>query len=201
MQLTEDLFQKGYSPDDYAQNLRNYRSFVKDLRGQAKASPELVGRLKKAAGDHAGPVRATMATEDWCGDAALNLPILEDLFAQAEIPFRIFRGSEHEDLKAFYNNRGLEHIPRVSLWDGNGNEIGVFVERPQAIAPKVDGWKEKRPEFYDLYKRKDEDKDTAKAWVSIYMELLNTSAEWYKDGMWEETQREIVEIVEGKNQP
>lgn len=197
MQLTLDFFEQGLLPDDYVQNLKNYRSLVKDLRAEAEASPELVDRLKTAAAGYAGPVRATMATEDWCGDAALNLPILDDLFAKADVPFRIFRGSEHENFRAFYNDRGLEHIPRVSLWDGNGNEIGVFVERPQAIGPKVDGWKDQRPQFYDLYKRKDQDKETAKAWVSIYMELLNTSAEWYKNGMWEETQREIVEIVEG----
>lgn len=95
--------------------LRNYRSMVKGLLSEAEADPEHVKLLKQKSSERKQPVRATVTTEDWCGDSALNIPILTALFERAGIELHIFRGSETPDLKERYESEGVDHIPVLSL--------------------------------------------------------------------------------------
>ena len=193
--ITQEYFEKGFELEDYLKNLRNYRSIAKDLRKQAEANAEHVERLRSAVKDYPQPVRATVNTEDWCGDWICNLGILSDLFERSAIPFRIFRGSDHQSLKNYYNRDGVTHIPVVSLWDGEGNEIVRWVEAPEKVARKKDEWKSENPRLMELFKKQKEDKEAAKEFASLYRTFLLEMAEWYKDGMWDETTREIVDNI------
>ena len=194
--MTAERFSRGYDPENYVSNLRNYRSFVKGLMPEAEAANAHVERLQKAIANLTGPVRATMMTEDWCGDSACNTPVLTDLFSRAGIEFRVFRGSEETDLKEKYESEGADHIPVVSLWDGNAEELLRWIEAPEAVQKKKDRWKAERPEFMELYKKQKSDAAAAKQFASLYKEFLETMATWYKEGDWAETTREIVEAAE-----
>jgi hypothetical protein len=191
--LDQQTFESGLDIERYVSELRNYRSFVKGLMEEAKAHPQHVEQLKSAASRHPQPVRATVNTEDWCGDWACTLPVLHSLFSGAGIPFRVFRGSEHPAMKERYERDGDDHIPALSLWDGNGNEILRWIEAPARVIKKKDEWEREHPEFQELYKKQDEDKEARKQFAKLYRELLETMADWYRTGMWEETTREIVE--------
>jgi hypothetical protein len=197
MTITPDLFGAGFTVEDYVRNLRNYRSLVRDLVEAAGADPTHVRRLVDAASRKGQPVRATVMTEDWCGDAACNVPIIASLCDGAGIELRVFRGSEHLDLKRYYEESGDDHIPAVSFWDGSGAEIARWIEAPAAIHERKDAWKAQRPHFEDLYRRQTGgDKEAARAFAPLYRELLETMAGWYRDGAWSETTREIVERIE-----
>lgn len=193
--MDDALFSAGYDVPTYLANLRNYRSFVRALVDEARVEPEHVKALAAATRDRPQPVRATMMTEDWCGDSACNLPILAPLFEQAGIPFRVIRGSEQPALKEGYEGEGVDHIPVVSLWDGDGAELARWVEAPVAVSSKKDQWKAERPHFMELYRKQKEDKEAAKQFAALYRELLDAMAEWYRSGMWNETTREIVAAV------
>jgi hypothetical protein len=193
--MDAERFERGYDAGTYVANLRNYRSFVKQLMGEAQADSGHVGELSSALKRWEKPVRATMMTEDWCGDSACNVPILADLFEKAGIPFRVFRGSEETGLKNMYESEGDTHIPAVSLWDGSGAEIARWIEAPKAVAYKKEQWKADHPEFNELYKKQNEDKESAKQFASIYRRFLEDMAGWYKGGMWAETTGEIVAKV------
>lgn len=192
-QMTNTYFAKGMDVPTYLGKLRNYPSIVKKLMKEAEAKDEHVEELSGAAAGYEQPVRATAGTEDWCGDWACNLPILSDLFDRGGIEFRVFRGSEHQRLKERYRRDGDTHIPVISLWDGEGNEIARWIEAPAKVAEMKDEWKKKNPELMELYDKQNEDKEAAKRFASLYREFLLTMAEWYKNGMWEETTGEIVE--------
>ena len=179
--------------ETYVSNLRNYRSLVKKLMDEASADTEHAERLRAAASDKSAPVRATMMTEDWCGDSACNTPILADLFAKAGIEFRAFRGSEEPELKDMYESEGDDHIPVVSLWDGEGRELSRWIEAPEAVQKKKESWKAERPEFMELYAKQKSDAEAAKRFAKLYREFLETMAGWYREGLWSETCREIVE--------
>ena len=196
--MDQSRFERGYDTPTYVNNLRNYRSLVKRLMDEAEADSSHAKALARAADSTKSPVRATMMTEDWCGDAACNLPVLASLFEKAEIPFRVFRGSEEEELKEMYESEGTDHIPVVSLWDGDGKELIRWVEAPESVAKKKDKWKSERPEFMELYRKKDEDKDAAKQFASLYREFLETMADWYEADMWSETTREVVEALQAE---
>jgi hypothetical protein len=194
--MTEDYFGRGFEVPEYLQQLRNYPSLVKQLMEEARAEREHSDRLQKIAGSWKQPVRATAQTEDWCGDWACNLPILADLFEKAGIPFRVFRGSEHPELKERHKRDGVEHIPVVSLWDGNGEEIGRWIEAPEKVDEMKRRWKEENPRLMELYAQKDDDKAAAKEFAKLYRRFLEEMAVWYRQGMWSETTREIAELAE-----
>ncbi len=194
--MNEEYFQKGLDVSTYRKEFRHYRSVVKDLFGAAQVNSDHVDRLKKAAERYPQPVRATSMTEDWCGDWACNMPILTGLFEKAGIPFRVFRGSEHAGLKEYYEKSGADHIPAVSLWDGEGNEIARWIEAPAKVDEMKNSWKAENPQLMELYHKQNSDKEAAKHFAVLYRKFLETMAEWYKEGMWAETTREIVEKME-----
>jgi len=191
-------FEEGYDVDTYVNGLRNYRSFVRSLMKEAEASGDHVSKVKKAAAEHTSPLFATMMTEDWCGDSACNLPVLSSLFEKADVPFRVFRGSEQPDLEKKYQDDGSDHIPVVSVWDGAGNELVRWVEAPAEMSRRKDEWKSEHPEFMELYRKKDEDKSAAKEFASLYRTFIETMAAWYKEGVWEETTGEVVHKLDGR---
>ena len=194
--MDTQTFEQGYDTETYVANLRNYRTFVKRLMGEASANDDHVKALKDATEGLEAPVRATMMTEDWCGDSACNTPVLADLFSRAGIEFRVFRGSEQADLKEKYNSEGATHIPVVSLWDGSGREHVRWIEAPDAVSRKKTEWKAQHPEFNELYEKQKNDKEAAKKFGSLYRQFIEEMAEWYKAGDWDETTREIVEQLQ-----
>ncbi|MFP4375375.1 MAG: thioredoxin family protein [Spirochaetaceae bacterium] len=194
--MDTQTFETGYDPETYVANLRNYRTFVKRLMGEASARSDHVTALVDAVQGVHAPVRATMMTEDWCGDSACNTPILADLFSRAGIEFRVFRGSEQTDLKQKYNSEGATHIPVVSLWDGSGRELARWIEAPAVVDRKKTAWKKEHPEFTELYDKQKTDTDAAKRFATLYRQFIEEMAEWYMAGDWDETTREIVEQLQ-----
>ena len=196
--MTAPSFELGIEPDHYIESLRNYRSLVKQLRTDAAAAPidAAVEQLRaRVAGVPQAPVRATLMTEDWCGDSACNLPILAELFARAGVEFRVFRGSEHRALQSAYHARSIEHIPVCSLWDGAGAELAVWIERPAACAPRADAWKAAHPQFMRAYHAKKTDKAAEREFASLYRDYLEEMAGWYRADLWVETAREVAALL------
>jgi hypothetical protein len=194
--MNQQQFNHGFDAPTYVEKLRNYRSFVRKLMEEAQANTDHVARLRSGLESYRNPVRATLMTEDWCGDSACNIPVLHDLLSQAGVELRILRGSEHPDLEKGYNDEGTDHIPVVSFWDAEWNEITRWVEAPAAVAEKKSAWEQEHPEFAELYQKQDEDREAAKQFGRLYRQLLEEMADWYRNGMWDETTREIVESLE-----
>ena len=195
--LTKDYFNQGLTVDDYLEELRHYRSLVRNLMEAVASSdspsPADVESLRAVVDGFTQPVRATVNTEDWCGDWICNMPILKKLFEQVEIPFRVFRGSEFPQLKNRYEKDGDTHIPAVSLWDGDGNELLRWIEAPAKVAEQKDAWKADNPRLMELYQKQSEDKQAAKEFAKLYRSFLETMAGWYTGGMWHETVRELLQ--------
>ncbi|MFW5711919.1 MAG: thioredoxin family protein [bacterium] len=195
--LTKDYFNQGLTVDDYLEELRHYRSLVRKLMEAVASSdspsPADVESLRAVVDGFTQPVRATVNTEDWCGDWICNLPILKKLFEKVEIPLRVFRGSEFPQLKKHYEKDGDTHIPAVSLWDGDGNELLRWIEAPAKVAEQKDAWKAENPRMMELYQKQSEDKQAAKEFAKLYRSFLETMAGWYTSGMWHETVAELLQ--------
>ncbi len=193
--MNNALFLDGFEIEAYVASLKNYRSVVKSLLTRATPASEHVSALRNSLAEQTHPVRATLMTEDWCGDSAANLPILANLLKAAGVELRVLRGSEHPEFKAYYHNRGVTHIPVLSFWDRDWNEIGRWVEAPARVAEKKANWKDERPQFMRLYHERETDKEAAKQFAVIYREFLEQMVAWYESGDWSETTREVVEAV------
>ena len=198
--MTKDYFEQGLTVDDYLKELRHYRSLVRSLMQAVESSDSPaqsdIESLRAVSGGFSQPVRATVNTEDWCGDWICNMPILKKLFESVDIPLRVFRGSEFGQLKQHYERDGDTHIPAVSLWDGEGNELLRWIEAPSKVAEQKDAWKAKNPRMMELYEQQSQDKAAAKEFAKLYRTFLETMAGWYTDGMWHETVREILAKLE-----
>lgn len=175
--------------------LRNYRSFVRDLMGTPSVNRIHASQLQAAASELTQPVRASFMSEDWCGDAACNLPAVAALMNTAGIELRVFRGSEDAELKAYYESDGDDHIPAVSIWDGDFAERVRWIEAPASIQVQKAAWKSERPEFMELYGKRDSDPEAAKQFARLYREFMSEMIEWYRTGGWENVTAEIVSQI------
>lgn len=189
--MDETLFARGQEAERYVDGMRNYRSLVRKLFAAASSFPVPLEFPRKEEVS-----RATVCTEDWCGDSACVTPILARFFAVHGIPFRVFRGSEHRDVHRFYEESGTDHIPVLSLWDSSGGELVRWVEAPKAAQEKKASWKEAHPEFMELYgKRADGDRDAARAFGVMYRDFLEEMAGWYQQDLWAITLEEVSRLL------
>ncbi len=196
--LDKHYFEQGMTLPEYAGTTRNYRGFIKELMLSADPLESSVEKLKSLIAPLPAPVRATVNTEDWCGDWACNAPFLGELFSRSGIEMRIFRGSEFPALKKRYERDGDDHIPAVSLWDGEGNELIRWIEAPEKVSAMKDEWKAQHSEFMETYRSKDSDPEAKKAWPKMYRDFMELMAGWYRDGMWHEISAELIAALEDR---
>jgi hypothetical protein len=198
--MTLTTFESGYDVPTYVARLRNYRSLVRgwmdDGREYSAGLASLIERIRTACEAFPPPIRASIMTEDWCGDSACNIPIVTPVLDAAGVETRVLRGSEHAELKRAYEEEGTDHIPVVSLWDGQFAEISRWVEAPAAVGPKKEAWKSEHAGYADLYERQKEDRTAAREFASLYRTFLEEMGRWYHEGMWTETIREVAEALE-----
>lgn len=195
MALNNDIFTAGLTPPDYVNQIRNYRSFVRELNEQIEVDQKWVDGFAAELAKRPDIKGATFMSEDWCGDAACNLPVLAEICEKAELELRVIRGSEQPELNSYYEDDGTDHIPVFSIWSSDFTEIIRWVEAPEGIQQKKDAWKTLRPEFMELYEKRETDKDAAKQFAKLYMEFLVEMAAWYREGGWKEVCDEITALL------
>jgi hypothetical protein len=78
-------------------------------------------------------------TEDWCGDALANLPVLASLAKRTgKLHLRIFLRDQHLDLADQYLKEGkYRSIPVFVFFDQQMRELGHFIERPAAATAEM----------------------------------------------------------------
>ncbi len=192
--LTKDSYAKGLLWESYLSRMTSNQDLAKTLYGEAQLAPEDRRDLEQAIARHGGTIFISAMTEPWCGDSAANLPLIARLAAELPgVELRIFVRSEHPGLHAAYEAEGIDRIPTVSLFDASFRELGRWVERPKAANARIEAWKAGHPELEALGKSSDpEDKKRRR---SIYDGLLDEMVAWYRGGMWNETVRELKEIL------
>jgi hypothetical protein len=146
MAVTHEQFDSGLTYDAYkAQMTRNKEQVEqneKDLQLNAddvKAIQNLPGRLNVLA-----------LAEDWCGDVVANLPVLGKLAQESngKLNVRVLLRDQDPGAKVMdeHLNKGqYKSIPTVIFLDGDFNEVGVWVERPESVTKLRE---EKRLELY-----------------------------------------------------
>lgn len=74
-------------------------------------------------------------TEDWCGDAIANLPVLARLAeASGKLELRIFLRDQNLDLADQYLKEGkYRSVPTIIFFTADMRQLGVWIERPAKI--------------------------------------------------------------------
>ena len=132
MAVTKERFSEGMTYDEYkAQMTRNKEKFEENERTVELAAGD-VEAIRK------GPkTNVLVLTEDWCGDALANVPILGRLAKETgRFDLRVFLRDQNDDLMSQYMNGEYKSIPVFAFFDESFREIGRWIERPASVTER-----------------------------------------------------------------
>jgi hypothetical protein len=134
--VTRERFAQGMTVQQYLDQMgTNKDTFVKFL-GEIKVKPE----DKKALESLGKKIKCMIITEDWCGDALYNVPVLLKLIeGNPNIETRVFLRDKNPDLMDQYLNKGMfRSIPVFAFFDENMNEVARLLERPPKVTEELE---------------------------------------------------------------
>jgi len=134
--VTRERFLQGMTVQQYLDQMGTNKEKFAQFLGEIQISPEdraALARLGKK-------LRVLVITEDWCGDALYNVPVLAKLVeGNPNIEMRVFLRDKNPDLMDQYLNQGMfRSVPVFAFFDENMNEVARFIERPAAQTEEMD---------------------------------------------------------------
>jgi len=128
MAISRERFDSGMTVTAYkAQMKTNQEQFAENERKVAlrPADVEFFAGLPE-------PVNVLVITEDWCGDALANVPVLARLAQETgKLNVRVFLRDQNLDLADQYLKEGkYRSVPVFVFFDQQMRELGHFIERP-----------------------------------------------------------------------
>lgn len=132
MTVTRERFEQGMTYAAYKDQMtRNREQLAANERTFALSAAELAffSELPHT-------LDVLVLTEDWCGDALANLPVLARLAeASGKLNLRIFLRDQNLDLSDQFLKDGMHRsIPVFAFFDDNFRELGCWIERPAVIS-------------------------------------------------------------------
>jgi hypothetical protein len=134
--VTRERFEQGMTFQQYLDQMgTNKETFAKFL-SEIKIRPE----DKEALAKLGKKLKVMVITEDWCGDALYNVPVLAKLVeGTPNIELRVFLRDKNADLMDQYLNQGMyRSIPVFAFFDENMNEVARLIERPGKITEQLE---------------------------------------------------------------
>jgi len=129
--VTKQRFAQGLTFQQYLDQMTTNKDKFMEAMAAMRVTPEdravFAGRRDK--------LNVLVITEDWCGDALTNFPVLARMAEGApNVEVRVFLRDQNPDLMDQYLNRGLyRSIPVFVFFDADMTEVARFVERPPKI--------------------------------------------------------------------
>jgi len=192
--LTEDLFSRGLTWPEYLQQMTVNRQRILQMLDTVRPTQEDIKTAIRASATHPAPLRILVMTEDWCGDAVVNVPVavrLAQILPQAHL--RLFIRSQHPDLQTAYAEEDVRNIPVISIFDGEGREIARFVEQAPEVRARKEAW---MAQFPDAPQWRTSDKpEDKKRWTQLMARRLREMMKWYEEGMWKSTWNALVQAM------
>src|SRR3982074_2531830 len=134
MAVTREQFDSGLTYDAYkAQMTRNQEQVEQNEKDLQLNSDDV-----KAIQNRPGRLNVLALAEDWCGDVVANLPVLGRLAQESngKLNVRIHLRDQEPGSQIMdqYLNKGqFKSIPTFVFLDGDFNELGVWIERPDSV--------------------------------------------------------------------
>jgi hypothetical protein len=125
MTFPQYLDQMGTNKDTFMKFLSEIKIRPEDREALAKLGRKL---------------KVMVITEDWCGDALYNVPVLAKLVeGNPNVEMRVFLRDKNPDLMDQYLNQGqYRSIPVFAFFDREMNEITRFIERPVQVTEFIE---------------------------------------------------------------
>jgi hypothetical protein len=191
--IAAPAWQHGLTLEQYVDGMSRHQAATRRRLAQVR----LTAADRAALGRVAGARHALVMTEDWCGDSLLNVPILAAIVAAVPgMDMRVFSRAAEPALEAYYQARGITHIPVFSFLDDDFKELATWVERPQAAHERLAAWYAARPEVAALRADTRLDPEERRSRLRpLTAGLLDEMEGWYNAGLQQATIDEIRQLL------
>ena len=127
-------YEKGMTSEEYISSMQKNKEGLLHIHDHFNVPDDAVWeRLKEK------NLRAIILTEDWCGDAMLNVPILFRIAEKANIDVRLLLRDDNLELMDQYLTNGKARaIPIFIFIDEAGNEVAKWGPRAPELQTYVD---------------------------------------------------------------
>jgi hypothetical protein len=134
--VTRERFQQGMTFPQYLDQMGTNKEKFVEFLNEIKIAPEDRAALDR----HGKKLNVLVITEDWCGDALYNVPVLAKLVeGNPNVEMRVFLRDKNPDLMDQYLNQGIyRSIPVFAFFDENMQEVARFIERPPAQTEEIE---------------------------------------------------------------
>jgi hypothetical protein len=134
--VTKERFMQGMTFQQYLDQMGTNKERFLQFLDEVKVRPEDREALRKLG----KKLNVLVITEDWCGDALYNVPVLARLVeGNPDIEMRVFLRDKNPDLMDQYLNQGLyRSIPVFAFFDQNMNELARLLERPPKVTEVIE---------------------------------------------------------------
>lgn len=156
--------------------LDEYKKLNLQRTRRVESNYEVSDELKEELEKIEEPQIWMVITENWCGDSAQNLPVIAKIAKEnSKINFRIILRDSHPDIMDKYLTNGSRSIPKLVVFDEEGNELFQWGPRPKVLQ--------------DLfYKLRDEGMEKNKIYEQLHA--------WYPKHGAEEMEKEFLELID-----
>ncbi|SEP96828.1 Thioredoxin [Virgibacillus subterraneus] len=171
-------YEKGMTPDTYIESMEKNKQNLLHIYDHftPPADTKFFQKLTEM------NIRVIVLTEDWCGDAMLNIPILIRIAEQANIPVKmLLRDDNLELMDQYLTNGKARSIPIFIFIDETGNEVAKWGPRSKAIQQYLDDARDNLPpKEADDYEEKSKEmylfmtksfRDNKDIWQDVYTSL------------------------------
>ena len=179
----KDWFEKGMTYETYKAgmkvNLDNVNSIYDRFQLTEQEKEQLAGVKNKG-------LRVIVLTEDWCGDAMVNIPILMKIAEEANIDARfLLRDRNLELMDQYLTNGTSRSIPIYIFINEKGEERAVWGPRAPEAQELVDSLRSSLPP-------KDAE-DFQEKQKAMYKQLTKTFLE--DEQLWRKISASIIEKI------
>ncbi|RBP88467.1 thiol-disulfide isomerase/thioredoxin [Cytobacillus firmus] len=141
-----DWFQKGLSLQEYLGGMKVNKDEMMGIYDRFSLSDKEKARLEEFKDTG---LKVIVLTEDWCGDAMLNNPILLKIAEESGMEVRFILRDENLELMDQYLTNGTSRaIPIYIFIDKEGKEKAVWGPRAKQVQEMVDEGRSKLPAQY-----------------------------------------------------
>ncbi|MCU9614338.1 thioredoxin family protein [Caldibacillus lycopersici] len=162
-----EWFEKGMTFSQYIEQMTRNKESMLSVYEKLQLSNEQVQQLE---GVKERQLRAIALTEDWCGDAMVNNPVLMRIAEAANIDVRfLLRDQNLELMDQYLTNGKSRSIPIYVFLDQEGQEYAVWGPRAAEVQAFVDEERAKLP-AQDAPDFLEKQKEMHKKMVKRYME-------------------------------
>lgn len=136
MAITRERFEQGMTVEQYKRQMTRNRELFEVNEARATVRPEDVAFFNSLPQS----INTLVITEDWCGDALANVPVLAKLAEQTgKLTLRLFLRDQNLDLADQYLKEGkYRSVPVFVFFDQEMHELGHFIERPAQATAEMD---------------------------------------------------------------